>query len=222
MRATIVVSCWLSFATIAVVAQERAVLDSRVARPEPRHHIIAGGASVVIGGILDGEPKHVAAKLNLDIESLSIVPPGTPTDSAAGNNVVDYELRLVNVSTGSVMVPIGTDVDAAVDRCGNSRIEESSVGVELQRDGGRGWVHMPGRQSYWFGCAAVADTMLSLQPNEWITYKGTVRLPPTANLPSSAMARWMLSDVTFSTGSEGLKQYTTEEMSVTSPEHVLQ
>jgi len=64
--------------------------------------------------------------------------------------------------------------------------------------------------------------MLSLQPNEWITYKGTVRLPPNANLSSSTMARWMLSDVTFSSGPDGLKQYTEEQMSITSPEHVLQ
>ena len=168
---------------------------------------------------IDGPPSPTPP-LTLTIKSLavSLHPAGA---AAVSRKELQYELRLTNASAKSVKMPISPNPGLTYRSCPSR--QEQQVGIVLRfKKGEERAISLPGNR-LWSGCPTMKDSLVTLLPGEWITYRGSAMFPPLHSDPPGLLtAAWLISDVSYSSTPEGLRENSKTKLVINSTSQKLE
>ena len=169
------------FFAIVVQGQEKKRIDLDVAVSKTEPDVSTGSIN---SGIISSSPPPPHWKVDL------LQGPGKSSKDAL------LEIRLTNVSALVLPVPLSQDGINAVKSCPDHTVLEETLWTSNKQD------YMSNLQiAHFFGCNEMAETMVHLNPGEWITF---VRNLPIWSLPEVIKATSRLTRMKYTQTDNGL------------------
>ena len=120
-------------------------------------------------------PVHLAPGIGGAYSSIPAVSEGPPpkpewtlllVKSGTSESSANFEVRLTNISEHTLQLPTGFDARVAVERCPDSRVQVAELSFLFDN-------HKTLTSFHLYGCKALAKTLISVNPGDWITLTGT-------------------------------------------------
>lgn len=193
-------------------AQERLILNADLTRQRLDTPVIGGSVSgPFIGAVTDEPPRPAPFSLALVSLRMRAAEPGSKRPDST--HQLDYELRFTNTSQTPAEIPVNPDRSKVFHAC-DDKLEEVSVYLRV-RENGRTKQSLPG--ALWSGCHKMDESLITLRPGEWITYRGSVPLPNNEAGSDEIVASWTIADDTYTRKPQGLTEDSVGRVSVDSP-----
>jgi hypothetical protein len=160
------VLCWLAF----LQGQQEFRLEVRPEQQTQPPQATIIGPSSIRGIATDG--RKPTPELNMIIRSLA-------ADQA--HTSISYELDLQNATSHKIEIPIGLDGKAAFDSCPGKLIQDAFLSLAVPSST---TTHTP-LIADMYGCDGLKQSMVTLNPGDWLTIAGTHRLPKGTVSPAS-------------------------------------
>jgi hypothetical protein len=132
-------------------------LDLRPENETPPPPLVSGrlGAHTAVPGSSEGPPKPEWTLTLVALET--------------SGSSTKYEIRLTNIGEHTLKVPTGPNGRIAVEKCPDSRIQEADLSFLSRDNRSLASFHL-------YGCQTLANTLVSVNPGDWITLTGVYAL----------------------------------------------